>query len=272
LAQAIYRELMEGRGSPRGAVFADVTAARQEDIEKGLTIGNLHQIIKGMGIDLKKDTIEVGVASHFLMGGMKTGPHGETNLPGLLAGGEAMAGIHGGNRLGGNALSEILVTGARAGEEAGRLASRQKGNLPPVPAKTEWEEWIAGLLARPRAGLVPGDLKKSLQDCMWKHAGVIRTGANLKKGLEVLKGLQIAMEKEMALSYGPRAYHMELQDAVEVRLMLDLARCILTAADRREESRGAQWRDDFPETKEDWRANLVLTKDKDEIVCEKKRR
>ncbi|MCX5907270.1 MAG: FAD-binding protein [Deltaproteobacteria bacterium] len=244
LAQAMYREIIEGRGGPHGGVFIDVTAASLADIEGYLSTGGFFQKIKGMGIDLKRTPLEVGVASHFLMGGIYARPE--------------------------NALSEILVTGARAGEGAARFALKRQEPVPSLPLKTEWEDWIEGLLSNPRPAMPPGQLKESLQDCMWRYGGVIRTSRGLAEGQEKLARLQTAFGQEMSLSYGPRAYHMELQDAIETRLMLEVARVILTAAQRREESRGAHFREDFPETKEDWRANLILTKAKDEIVCEKR--
>ncbi|MGA2957643.1 MAG: FAD-binding protein [Thermodesulfobacteriota bacterium] len=272
LSQLIYREVMEGRGTPRGGVYIDVKAAAPRELELALAVGGYYKKIQKMGIDLKETAWEVGAASHFLMGGIQIGTQGETKLAGLFAAGEAAAGVHGANRLGGNALSEILVTGARAGQAAARFASRQTGSLPSFSAKTEWEEWIEKLLEKPRTATGPLVLKKSLQDCMWKNAGVIRTGENLKKGLETLNGLETALSDEVALSHGRTPYHMELQDAIETRLMLGVARCIMTAAERREESRGAQYRDDFPKLKEEGRANFILTRVKNEIVCEKRGR
>jgi succinate dehydrogenase/fumarate reductase flavoprotein subunit len=270
LAQAMYREIIEGRGGPHGGVFIDVTASSLAEIERQLSTGGFFQKIKKMGIDLKKTPLEVGVAAHFLMGGIYAGPYGETGIPGLFAGGEAMAGVHGANRLGGNALSEILVTGARAGERAAHFAREHKGAIPPLPGKTEWEEWIEHLLAHPHRGMVPGHLKSALQDCMWRYGGVIRTGAGLTEGLEKLSHLQKDLLVEMGLSHGPKAYHMELQDAVETRLMLQVGRVILTAARRREESRGAHFREDFPEIREEWRANLFLRPKGKEILDDKK--
>jgi fumarate reductase (CoM/CoB) subunit A len=272
LSQLIYREVMEGRGTPRGGVYIDVKGADPKEVERTLEVGGYYQKIQKMGIDLKNTAWEVGAASHFLMGGIQIGPNGETELSGLFAAGEAAAGIHGANRLGGNALSEILVTGARAGREAARFAARQKGSFPSFSAETEWEEWIEKLLEKPRPATAPGRLKRALQDCMRKYAGVIRRGEDLKKGLATLGSLQADLGREVALSHGRSPYHLELQEAIETRLMLGVARSILTAAEGREESRGAHYRDDFPEPKEDWRASTILKKARNEIVCEKKGR
>jgi fumarate reductase (CoM/CoB) subunit A len=272
LSQLIYREVMEGRGTPRGGVYLDVRSADPGEVERALSVGGYYEKIQRTGIDVRETAWEVGPASHFLMRGIQIGAKGQTKLPGLFACGEAAAGVHGANRLGGNALSEILVTGARAGEEAARLAAGEKGSIPPFPSDAEWEEWIENLLESPRAGLPPGNLKKDLQGSMWKGCGVIRTGEGLRKGLQTLDGLETALEREVSPSHGPTPYHMELQEAIETRLMLRVARCILTAAQRREESRGAQYRDDFPASREEWRVNSVLTRAGNEIVWEKRGR
>jgi succinate dehydrogenase/fumarate reductase flavoprotein subunit len=270
LSQAIFREVIEGRGSPHGGVFADVTAAGKEEIEKHLALGNLLHTIQTMGIDLKREPIEVSVASHFLMGGIQIDAQGASRVPGLFAGGEAVAGIHGANRLGGNALSEILVTGARAGEHAAQFAKNQKESPPLFSLQTEWEDWIERLLVKPRAGTSPRSFRKPLQEMMWKQAGVIRTGKNLRVCLDELSRLHSSFERDLGLSQGPGAYHMELAEAIETRLMLPLAKAIVVAALRREETRGAHLREDFPEAREEWRTNLILTRAKDEILCQKK--
>ena len=272
LSQLIYREVMEGRGSPHGGVYIDVKAAKTEDIRHHLSIANYYQKIQNMGIDLTKTSIEIGAASHFFMGGIRIGPSGETNLPGLYAAGEAGAGIHGANRLGGNALSEILVTATRAGKAAAHFGGQRKESFPLLPPHTEWEDWIEGLLARPRSAMPPSRLRKALQDCMWRYGGVIRTGEGLRAGLETIGRLEKTLFQDVALSIGTRPYPMELQDALEIRLMLPIARQILSAAQRREESRGAHLRDDFPQLSESWRANLIQTRTQGQIHWETRKR
>ncbi len=272
LSQLIYREVMEGRDSPHGGAYIDVQGAALEDIRRHLSIANYFQKIQKMGIDLKTTALEVGPASHFFMGGIRIGRSGETNLPGLFAAGEAAAGIHGANRLGGNALSEILVTATRAAKEAGRFAAQRKESPPLHSGPTDWEEWIEKLLAQPRPAMSPSRCRKALQDSMWKYGGVIRTGEGLRVGLETIDRLEKALAQDVALSYGARPYHAELNDAIEIRLMLPVARCILSAAHRRQESRGAHFRDDFPKPRDDWKANIILTRVQGETVGEIRKR
>jgi succinate dehydrogenase/fumarate reductase flavoprotein subunit len=272
LSQLIYREVMEGRGSPHGGAFMDVRGASLEDIRRHLSLASYDRKIQSMGIDLQNTVLEVGPASHFFMGGIRIGPYGETRLPGLFAAGEASAGVHGANRLGGNALSEILVTGARAGKGAVRFAAQRKGSHPLQIERTTWEDWIEELLARPRKALPPSQWRKRLQEAMWKYGGVIRSGRGLRTGLEVLEELEKSLQTDVALSYGPRAYHCQLSEAIEIRLMLPIARCILSAALRREESRGAHFREDCPQPQAHWRANQIVTRIDGKTTWEVQRR
>jgi len=269
LSQLIYREIKEGRGTNQEGVYIDVTASNPREMERVLSIGNYLKKLEEMGINLKTTPLEIGVASHYLMGGIQVDENGETNITGLFAAGEAIAGIHGANRLGGNALSEILVTGARAGQRAAQFALRQK-EIPTFFPKNEWDEWIEGLFSRPHAGTPPSRLKRSLQELMWNYVGVERTGEDLIQGLKKLSDFQSALDKELDFRHDFKVYHMELHDAIELRLMLGLAKTIMLAAYKREESRGAHLRVDFPEPKAEWVTNLVLIKKGDDVVCVQK--
>jgi succinate dehydrogenase / fumarate reductase flavoprotein subunit len=157
-----------------------------------------------------------------------------------------------------------------AGQEAAAHAKSQSDNLPDFPQTTGWEEWIEDVLSRSVGTVRPAHLKQSLQTLMWQHAGVERSGIGIGQGLVELGKLKSSLTTDMALSHGPSPYHMELQDAVETRLMAGLGEIILTAAGKREESRGAQYRTDYPEQKHTWNTNLIITKSADGISCKKK--
>lgn len=270
LSQLIYQEIQEGRGSEHGGVYIDLSGCSDADIEAALSVGNFRKKIDRMGIDLKTTRFEVGPASHYFMGGVRTGEDGVASLSGLFAAGEAMAGIHGGNRLAGNALSEILVTGSRAGRAAAVWAAGRTGGFPEFSPKTEWEDWIAALLSRKDADIQPAQLKQTLQEMMWRHAGVKRTGAGLCTGLNLLPGIRSTLLERTGVLHGPKPFHLALHDAVESRLMLDVAELILTAALNRKESRGAHYREDFPDPSRDWKTNLVVTRAGGSLRCEKR--
>ena len=129
---------------------------------------------------------------------------------------------------------------------------------------------MESLLAKPGATVLPIHLKQAFQDLMWRRAGVKRTGEGIQKGLFRLSDIRESLHKDLGLSHGPKPYHMELQDAVETKLMLDLGEIILTAAGKRKESRGAHFREDFPEQKKDWNTNLVVSNREDGLHCEKR--
>jgi len=223
-----------------------------------------------MGIDVKHTRFEVGVASHYFMGGIRIDEQGKTSVPGLFASGEAISGIHGANRLGGNALSEILVTGAMAGQEAVAHAKDQSDNLPRFAQTTGWEEWIGEVFSKPAGTVRPVHLKQSLQNLMWQHAGVERSGTGIRQGLAELGNLKLSLTKDLTLCHNNIPYHMELQDAVETRLMVGVGKIILTAAGKRDESRGAHYRTDYREQKDAWNTNLIITQRADGIRCKKK--
>ncbi|MFH1758617.1 MAG: FAD-binding protein [Pseudomonadota bacterium] len=263
LSQAIYREVIEGRGSPHGGVFLDVTHLPPEKIKKETTFGGYFEKLLQLGVDLTKRAIETTVSAHFFMGGARVNTRGETNIPGLFAGGEATAGYHGANRLGGNALSEILVSGSRAGQFAAAWAKEQEGR---DTGKEELKRRVHALQEKisrwqkHTSGLRPVEGKKRLQELMWEKAGVIREGGKMKSGLESLLTLKEEGEQHLVVSSGLR-FNRELLDAFELQHMVRISFLILQAALAREESRGAHYRKDFPYPDDArWLVNIILEK------------
>ncbi len=263
LSQAIYREVMEGRGSPHGGVYLDVTHLPPEKIKKEMALGGFYEKFLQLGVDPAKASIETTPAAHFFMGGARVNTRGETNIPGLFAAGEATAGYHGANRLAGNALSEILVSGSRAGQFAAAWAKEQEGRGRGGEELRERTLALTEKISRWRkkaSGLRPIEGKKRLQGLMWDKAGVIREGAKLKSGLESLLTLQEEGEQHLVVSSNVR-YNRELLDAFELQHMFRISALILQAALTREESRGAHYRMDFPYPDDArWLVNIILKK------------
>lgn len=262
LSQAIYKEIVEGRASPHGGVYMDVTHLSPSLIKEKFALGKVYRRLLKNGIDITKRPIETTVAAHFFMGGARINVKGETNIPGLFVGGEAAAGYHGANRLGGNALSEILVSGSRAGQFAGKRAkdlSNRTGDEETLKSR------LAGIQDRidgwkqQANGVRPIELKNQIKVIMWEKAGVVREGAKIKEGLDSLNGLREELQKLCIC--GEQKYNRELIDAFELQYMLDVSFLILSAGYTREESRGAHFREDFPISKDDkWLVNIVLRK------------
>jgi fumarate reductase (CoM/CoB) subunit A len=274
LSQAIYKEIIEGRGTANGGVYLDITHLSPEVIRKEYEIGNYYQKLLQIGVDISKRPMETKVSAHFLMGGARVNGRGETNIPGLFAGGEAAAGYHGGNRLGGNALSEILVSGSRAGKHAGIWAKENgKAQLKEKdlgPRLQAWHERVSRWRTR-SSGLRPVDGKRRIQDLMWEKGGVIREGGKMKSALDSLKALREEADQTLAIS-PVRRVNRELLEAFELFHMVTVSDLVLRAAIAREESRGAHYREDFPFPDDSrWLVNLVLKKTGEGLSLRKER-
>jgi fumarate reductase (CoM/CoB) subunit A len=263
LSLAIYREIVEGRGTPNGGVFLDITHLPLETIKKEYEIGHYYQKLLSIGVDISQRPIETKVSAHFFMGGARVNKRGETNVPGLFAGGEAVAGYHGANRLGGNALSEILVSGSRAGKYAAEW-SKDHGNQTMEEKILDsrvkiWEEKI-GKWEKRSSGLRPIEGKKQIQELMWQNAGVIREGCKMETALHSLAQLKEKAEHQLAINSGKR-FNREILDAFELFHMMRISFLILRGAITRKESRGAHYRLDYPlPDNKGWLVNIILQK------------
>ena len=268
LSQAIYREITEGRGSPHGGVYLDVTHLGEERIKRETSFGGYFDKLLKLGVDLTQRPIETTVSAHFFMGGVRVNARGETSLPGLFAGGEAVAGYHGANRLGGNALSEILVSGARAGQYAAAWARDERGEGGKEGELNRRRQSVQEKISRwqERAfGLRPVEGKKRVQEIMWETGGVVREAGKIQKGVESLVALREETEKELRVA-PPGKFNRELLDAFELAHMIRVSSLILTAALARKESRGAHYRLDFPYPDDErWLVNIVLRRDGEEV-------
>jgi succinate dehydrogenase / fumarate reductase flavoprotein subunit/fumarate reductase (CoM/CoB) subunit A len=243
----IFREVEAGRGSPHGGAYLDFRMIGADALKAGF--GPVIDILARQGIDLTRDMVEVSPMAHFMLGGIAVDAAMQTGVDGLLACGEAIAGMHGANRLSGNAITEALVTGRIAGETA---AARNAVARTPVEAALaeEWSQlqalWHPRAVTRDDASV--DAFKARLQQTMWENAGPLRTGAKLERALADIRAL--AAESE-GLALAPvEAFALNLQERVELRIMLAVAESIVLPAIERRESRGAHVRLDFPEQDE----------------------
>jgi succinate dehydrogenase/fumarate reductase flavoprotein subunit len=240
----IFREVEAGRGSPHGGAYLDFRMIGADALKAGF--GPVIDILARQGVDLTRDLVEVSPMAHFMLGGIAVDAAMQTGVDGLLACGEAIAGMHGANRLSGNAITEALVTGRIAGETA---AARNAIARTPIEAALA-EEWAQlQALWHPRAVSrddAPIDaLKARLQQTMWENAGPLRTGAQLERALADIRALAT---ESAGLALAPiEAFALNLQERVELRIMLAVAESIVLPAIARRESRGAHVRLDFPD-------------------------
>lgn len=260
----IYKEIIEGRGTKHGGVFMDLSFLKPELIKDRLSVSNYYEKVLKSGVDLTKDTIEITPAAHYFMGGIRIDVRGETSIPGVFACGESAAGFHGANRLGGNSLSEILVSGSHAGENAGKRAAKMKrteeNNPDTIKKRINRITYKINRWKSDADGVRPVELKNKLRNMMWEKAGVIRDGQKLKDGINRLDLLEKQMEDLTVCA--ETQYNRDLLDAFELKHMFNVSRLILKGALMREESRGAHFRQDYPEkNNEKWLVNIIFKKD-----------
>jgi len=262
VARAINNEVKEGRGTPAGGVFLDVSSRLPAEVIRRKLPSMYHQFKELADVDITKQPMEVGPTCHYVMGGVEVDADSTAatgSVTGLFAAGEVSGGMHGSNRLGGNSLSDLLVFGKRAGEYAAAHAASVAGRRPKVSDSdlAAATETVLAPLARD-SGENPYTLQQDLQAVMGNLVGIIRRRGELEDSLERLAELKERLAKVGAA--GGRHYNPAWHLALDLRNMLLVSECTARAALIREESRGGHTREDFPEMDPAWRRiNLVCS-------------
>ncbi|MHB8637916.1 MAG: fumarate reductase/succinate dehydrogenase flavoprotein subunit [Fimbriimonadaceae bacterium] len=251
VARCIVREVKEGRGSPHGGVYLDIAWIKEkipnaaEHIKKKLP-GMYHQFKALADIDITEEPMEIGPTTHYIMGGIRVDADSQmTTVPGLFAAGEAAAGLHGANRLGGNSLSDLLVFGRRAG----RFAAAYARSAP--TAKTDLTKQIEAAAAFTLApfdrvgGENPFAIQHDLQTMMQDLVGIVRQEDEMNRALEALTVLKKRHEGAHVL--GNRDFNPGWHTAMDLSSQLAVSEAITRAALARKESRGGHFRLDYPE-------------------------
>jgi len=259
VARAINSEIKAGRGSPHGGVFLDISTRRSaEDIKRRLP--SMYHQFKELGdVDITKEPMEVAPTCHYVMGGIEVDADTQASIvPGLYAAGEVSGGMHGSNRLGGNSLSDLLVFGRRAGENAASyvasLSTRPRVSDVDVQAATD--EAVEPF-ANPGSEN-PFAVMKDLQEHMQALVGIIRKQDELERALKEIERLK-ERAKNVSVQGTGRGYNPGWHTALDLRSMLTVSECVARAALERKESRGGHTRDDYPGTDPEWgKLNLVL--------------
>ena len=257
VARAIYTEVREGRGSPHGGVFLDISHLPPDHVRRKLP--SMYDQFKELAdVDITTGPMEVGPTTHYIMGGIRVDPDtGATTRPGLFAAGEVAGGMHGANRLGGNSLSDLLVFGQRTGAGAAAFAATQAEvpHLDPIAVRAAAAELLAPLDRG--SGEDPYRLHEELQSLMQSHVGIFRTEEDLDVAIGRIGEIH-ARWPSIGIS-GGRAYNPAWGLVYEVRNMLIVSEAIARSAKQRRESRGAHSRLDHPEADEAWaRLNSVV--------------
>ena len=256
VARAIYNEIREWRGTDNGGVYLDVTHLPDDVIEEKLETMLLQFL--DVGVDIRNEAMEVAPTAHHFMGGARIKPGCETTVKNLYAAGEVAGGVHGANRLGGNALAETQVFGKRAGESAANNALSNELEFNEAYVDSE-EERIQNIFKK--GNIYPHEIKKELMATMWENVAIIRNENGLKSALEKIDELK---EKTLHMTViDGVGFNKNLLDALEIGNMLTLASLVTQSALLRRESRGSHYREDYPKKDERWNRSIVLNKYKD---------
>ena len=244
VARAIMTEVKEGRGSPHGGAFLDIASRREADYIKRKLPSMYHQFKELATLDITEEAMEVGPTTHYMMGGVKVeAGTASSTVSGLYAAGEAAAGMHGANRLGGNSLSDLLVFGKIAGQNASNFA--QTNDYIP-PNGDGINKSIENALKPFEKGTEnPYQMHEELQEIMETHVGIVRTGKELKEGIKKLENLEKRLPNLHAK--GDRNYNPGWHLCLDLKNMIIASLALAKAALERTESRGAHTRLDYPE-------------------------
>ena len=242
VSRASFLEISEGRGTPNGGVWIDVSHLGAEHVERNFR--GMVKRCRDFGRDLARGPVEVGPTTHFMMGGVVIDRDCRTAVDGLFAAGEDAGGVHGANRLGGNGVGESTVFGGIAGDVmADAVVGRSVPTVSPAAAEAAVRRAIAPLS---RAGGDLYGLQQALRDVMWDQVGLVRDGAGLRGALTAIDRVEGALES-VGVPAGT-SFNLAWHDWLNLTNQVTVARLIATSALERHESRGAHYRRDFPAT------------------------
>ncbi|KAA3630404.1 MAG: FAD-binding protein [Proteobacteria bacterium] len=269
---AIMAEILAGRGSEHGGVYVSLKHLPDNLIDNLETwlppeyypyYGGFN--MKDYLPDLKKDAIESVPASHFFNGGIRIDGECATSLPGLFASGEATGGVHGANRLSGNAFTEMIVFGHRSGRFAANYA-KQVGEMSIDVEEVEKRRQELFAPLERESGLLQVDIRKHMQQLVWEKAGVIRDGNSLQEALKEIIRIRQEDLPQIHTINKDRIYNREWIQSYELGSMLTIMEMVCRTSLKREESRGSLYRRDYPQTDNiNWAKNQVVKKSDEEM-------
>ncbi len=243
VSRAIYAEMRAGRTSPNGGVYIRMSHLGPDTVRRQFK--GMVERCRDCGFDLAGGLVEVVPTAHYFMGGLVCRPDTATELPGLFVAGEDASGMHGANRLGGNGVANSTVFGGIAGDTMPRFVAQSGGHRDPDEALLAAEAERCLHPFTRRAGDLNA-LRERLMDLMWDEVGVVRDAEGLARGLAGLDALEAEL-LDTGIPDAGRAFNLTWHDWLNLRSQIETGRVIALAAQRRENSRGAHYRADFPE-------------------------
>jgi len=265
LSRAIYTEILEGRGTENGGVFMDLTKNPQEEfIRRKDEIDRTKSLT---GVDLTKEPLEISPTVHHFMGGVRINEECKATVPGLFSAGENAAGVHGANRISGNALAETQVFGARSGRYAAEYALRvNEVNLDKDKIKEE-KNRVKRLLKK-EGTISIYKFRKKIKEIMWECVAIIRRKEDLEKAVKELNLLREKLS-DIKISSESKYYNQEWIECIEAENMLDTATIVAKSALLRDESRGAHYREDYPQRDDKkWLKHTVAKQEEGRMIIE----
>jgi succinate dehydrogenase / fumarate reductase flavoprotein subunit len=257
VARSIYTEVKEGRGTEHGGAYLDISQKPPEYVKKKLP-SMYHQFKELADVDITKGPMEVGPTCHYVMGGIRVDAEtAESTVPGLFAAGEAAAGLHGANRLGGNSLSDLLVFGRRAGLAAAQHAKRVSApSIDNLQIESAEKELLSPFSNSGTES--PYAVHRDLQEAMQNLVGIFRTQEDLQKALVELEKLKARAAS--AGVEGSRLFNPGWHLSYDLKSMLTVSEAVTQSALARMESRGAHSRIDFPKLDPLWekKHNIIV--------------
>jgi fumarate reductase flavoprotein subunit len=244
VSRSIYREMRDGRTTPHGGVWLQMHHLGADNVRR--QFAGMVERCADCGFDLAEDRVEVVPTAHYMMGGVVFAPDTSTPLPALFAAGEDTGGVHGANRLGGNGVANSTVFGGIAGDTMAEWVRREGALRAPDEAA------IAAAVERAEQPFHndAGDLeavREALYDCMWADVGILRSADSLQRALQRLAELDAQLGRT-GVAAVDRAFHMGWNDWLNLKNLVEVSRVIAMSALAREDSRGAHYREDFPDT------------------------
>jgi fumarate reductase (CoM/CoB) subunit A len=259
VARSIYQEIIEGRGTEKGGVYLDISHLDDEVIDEKLETMVLQ--FEDVDVDIKNEPMEVAPTAHHFMGGVRIDENCKTSLDNLFAAGEVTGGIHGANRLGGNALADTQVFGKIAGVSAAESCNNVDFEINDEMILAE-ENRINNLVKK--GSIKPSQIKNDIKELLWKKVAIIRSETSLNEALRELLEIQKSLN-DLDIP-DSKQFNTELQNALEVINMVEIAILVVKSAILRRESRGSHFRSDFPETRDKWKKSIVMNQKKIKFI------
>jgi fumarate reductase flavoprotein subunit len=242
VSRCIYDEMRAGRTTPNGGVWTKMSHLGPDRVRREFK--GMVERCADCGFDLAGGLVEVVPTAHYFMGGVVCGVDTASELPGLFVAGEDAGGAHGANRLGGNGVANSTVFGGIAGETMAAWVARNPGRREPDEGMIESEMARAQHPFACKGGDL-NRLRETLLDAMWDNVGVIRDAAGLGRGLDKLEAIEAEL-LSTGVPDGDRAFNLTWHDWLNLRSLVEISKVVAAAALKRENSRGAHYREDFP--------------------------